>query len=148
MSRFLRLTFATSFAALSVSAAEVPSGATLIQLKNVELTRTLPGTEMGRVVRAHDQGSWSFGCDDTWSSDGGRARQSGRYVIRNDEFCIVSRGGQELSCYTLFRNTSGILFLKPVLKPGWAGGGPAQVILQRQVPIEKCQQIRSLSRKP
>jgi len=84
-------------------------GERLRQLTNDELRASLRGASVHSAQdRIHIEG---FGCDGDWMEVGSFAPIYGRYVIRDNQYCVEADVGASFSyCAKLFRTETGELF--------------------------------------
>jgi len=69
----------------------------------------LPGAIIYPAMPGYHPGSESFGCNGEWAA-GGRISITGRYSIRNNQYCITADNGKPLGCQTIARSAAGKLF--------------------------------------
>ena len=88
------------------------------QLTEAQLKVLLPGTRISFVSRRADgANSESFGCNGEWGTLYGRMQRSGRYSIRDNQYCLETQRGIPTYCSRVFRNAAGALFVQAVLPP-------------------------------
>ena len=109
---------AAILATAGLTGAQAGTTNSFTQLTEAELKVLLPGTRISFVSRRADAAnSESFGCNGEWAALGGRMQRSGRYSIRDNEYCLETQRGIPTYCSRVFRNAAGALFVQAVLPP-------------------------------